>query len=312
MFGGSKKPPYLCVNKTKKKQNFKQKQKQNKMKKTATTTEQTATFAAPKRSDLLHLQFAQIVIDPNYNTRIDYGNMEELMLSVAENGITEAIKVTKVRGEERYILKSGHRRMRAFQMAIEAGKDMSKFLIPARSTTMTELEGDLDLLTSNDGKPLTVLEEAYTLDRLRTRHNMTAEDMRKKTGRSIAHIYNVLTLIDRATDKIRKCITDGLISPTLVIAKLKQHSAKEIETIIETRIHELTTTSGSEVVVEETTKRNKITRSSFENQSEKKYGLTEEQLLDLFNIAQSTSADTTEEDKIERISDFLTALGKKK
>ena len=45
MFGGSRKAYILCQQ-NKEKQNFKQ--KQNKMKKTATTTEQTATFAALK------------------------------------------------------------------------------------------------------------------------------------------------------------------------------------------------------------------------------------------------------------------------
>jgi hypothetical protein len=65
-----------------------------------------------------------IIADEKVNPRTDYGDIEELMNSILENGIRNPLKGFK-KGDK-IILKDGHRRMRAVNLALSKGHKIER------------------------------------------------------------------------------------------------------------------------------------------------------------------------------------------
>jgi hypothetical protein len=103
-----------------------------------------------------------IVIDEKLNPREDYGNIDELMASIAENGIRNAVKGFQKDGK--IYLREGFRRMRAVKLAIEKGFQIDRVPMLLEERAMTEQERTLEFLINNDGKPFTMLEQSDRMD----------------------------------------------------------------------------------------------------------------------------------------------------
>ena len=69
------------------------------------------------RTDLMLVDPKNISIEPDFNVRVDMGDIEGLAHSVVSLGVIDAIKGFKVRGEDRYIMTEGHRRLEAVLLA---------------------------------------------------------------------------------------------------------------------------------------------------------------------------------------------------
>lgn len=177
-----------------------------------------------------------IVADEKGNPRLDYGDIEELMLSIIENGIRNPLKGYEKDGK--IILKDGHRRMRAVNLALEKGKKIEKVPVILEQRPLNEEERTLEYIIYNDGKPLTMLEQAEVIDRL-LKFGWKVTDVVRKTGRARGYIENLI-LLTRTTMKVRHYIKDGKISAHAVIQIMQavkgdaEKAAKDIEEAIKT------------------------------------------------------------------------------
>jgi ParB/RepB/Spo0J family partition protein len=177
-----------------------------------------------------------IVADEKRNPRLDYGDIEELMLSIIENGIRNPLKGYEKDGK--IILKDGHRRMRAVNLALEKGKKIEKVPVILEQRPLNEEERTLEYIIYNDGKPLTMLEQAEVIDRL-LKFGWKVTDVVRKTGRARGYIENLI-LLTRTTMKVRHYIKDGKISAHAVIQIMQavkgdaEKAAKDIEEAIKT------------------------------------------------------------------------------
>ena len=79
-----------------------------------------------------------IIADENVNPRTDYGNIEELMQSIVENGIRNPLKGYKL--GEKIILKDGHRRMRAIKLALSKGHQIERVPVILEQGKLNEEE----------------------------------------------------------------------------------------------------------------------------------------------------------------------------
>ena len=78
----------------------------------------TIEILAEKRKDLFQIDPRCIIVDENFNVRADYGDIESLARSIAENGVMTPLR--GYRGENGEIhLTDGYRRNRAIQYAIK-------------------------------------------------------------------------------------------------------------------------------------------------------------------------------------------------
>ena len=154
-----------------------------------------------------------IVNDENKNPRIEYGDIEELMLSIVENGIRNPLKGYEKDGK--IILKDGHRRMRAVNLALERGKKIERVPVIVEKRAMNDEERTLEYIIYNDGKPLTMMEQAEVIRRLMN-FGWKVTDVVKKTGKARGYIENLI-LLNQSPMKVQHYIQEGKISAHTVI-----------------------------------------------------------------------------------------------
>jgi ParB/RepB/Spo0J family partition protein len=173
-----------------------------------------------------------IIHDEKLNPRLDYGNIEELMLSILENGIRNPLKGYEKEGK--IILKDGHRRMRAVKMAIDQGKKIERVPIIIEKRPLNEEERTLEFLIYNEGKPLTMLEQSEVIRRL-LNFGWKTTDVVKKTGKARGYIENLISLT-AAPVKVLHYVREEKISAHAVIqimAAMKGNAEKVIKEVEE-------------------------------------------------------------------------------
>lgn len=74
-----------------------------------------------KKTDILSVDPRIIDVEDGFNVRQDMGDIEGLAHSIGQFGLQVPLKVVKVRGEERYRLIDGHRRLKAINLALTLG-----------------------------------------------------------------------------------------------------------------------------------------------------------------------------------------------
>lgn len=185
----------------------------------------------PTRRDMFFVGFEFLRIVEGFNVRYDYGDLEELANSIAENGVKVPLRGYK--DKDLYYITDGHRRYRALKLLQERGIEVNApFVVETKD--YNDEKRTLDLLLTNDGKKLTLLEEADVYTRL---HNFgwSQSEIARKTGKSLTHISNCFLLMSAST-KLLRMIREGKVSATVVIDNLKEVSSKELEDSIDEAI----------------------------------------------------------------------------
>lgn len=188
-----------------------------------------------KKKNYVMVPVKLIVIDEKFNPREDYGNIQELMLSIAENGIRNAVKGFQQDGK--IYLREGFRRMRAVKLAIEKGFQIDRVPMLLEERAMTEEERTLEFLINNDGKPFTMLEQSEVIRRL-LNFEWKVTDIVKKTGKARGYIENLIDLT-KAPMKVQNLIKEDKISAHAVIQIIAatkgdaEKVIKEVETAMQ-------------------------------------------------------------------------------
>jgi ParB/RepB/Spo0J family partition protein len=191
---------------------------------------------------MFKVPFEMIICEPTKNCRIDYGDIEELALSILENGQRNPIRATRVGGNSeetlRYILRDGFRRYCAVQYIRDVlKKDFPEMLVLGTGVKYSESDALYEQIISNQGKPLNMLEEGNAYVALKTNGNKEAA-IAKKVGKSVQHIYNCLTLADLSFE-LKQFIIRGQVKPTLMLELCKQYpDSAELAQIITTRLED--------------------------------------------------------------------------
>lgn len=179
---------------------------------------------------MVFLTQAQLRENPK-NPRKSFGNLAGLADSIKNNGQKIALRV-KPTGDKKgdleiYEIIAGHRRFKAFQ---SLGKEYKTSLIKCEIATekydpksekydpTAEL---FDHITTNDGEPLTVLEQANVFSQLRDTGLIDA-DIARAIGKSQTHVADALLLWDKAPAEMKKKIEEGKISASTVIESYKE------------------------------------------------------------------------------------------
>ena len=78
------------------------------------------------RSDMITIDIRTIDVNWDDNVRRNYNEIDALAESIKLHGLKDPLKVSKVKGEERYILVDGHRRYKAISSLLEQGVPISR------------------------------------------------------------------------------------------------------------------------------------------------------------------------------------------
>lgn len=179
-----------------------------------------------RAGEVFLVPFEQIVIDENINNgRIDLGNLEELANSIEESGLRMPLLVKKERGQDKYVLMQGKRRLKAIEILINRGVEFAGikcFLaLPNYS-----LENSLfDQIVMNDGKPYSNLEQGLVFNQLIDR-GYSLTDIAKKIGKSITHVVNC-SEIASLPKKVQDMVASGSVSGLTAVDLAKVVSSED-------------------------------------------------------------------------------------
>lgn len=171
------------------------------------------------RTDQYNVPFAKLRIKEGFNVREDYGNIDELAASIAENGVITPLRGWKEKegDTEVYYIHDGHRRYTACKQLYEKG--MTDLKVPF-SLLNKKISNDetktLEMLITAEGKPLTALEQSVAIERLIKIHKSTPAMIAKKWGKSSTYVSRLQFLIG-AEQQLKALIKAGIISATLAM-----------------------------------------------------------------------------------------------
>lgn len=156
-----------------------------------------------------------------FNTRTDFGDLAGLAKSIrtlaeqhgSKAGVQQPIRVRKAK-DGTYKLTNGERRWRACS---KLEKDGFEIFIPA----IVEPAGYdikrrlMDLLVTNDGKPLTMLEQAKAMGRLRD-SGVDPKEIAAQAGLSITHVKTCFSLLNLCPELV-KAVESNEMTATLAV-----------------------------------------------------------------------------------------------
>lgn len=185
-----------------------------------------------KRTDIFLVDPRNIVVKENFNVRKDLGDIELLMNSIVETGLQVPLKAIKVRGEDKYELVDGHRRMAAINMALKNGHDI-KFI------EVTPFKGNDEdkvfsmIITGTGQKTLNDIEMSDAIKRL-TNFGYKPEEIANKIGKSVPQVYNYIRVAS-LPKMIKNNIEENKISSSLVLQIIREEKNmdKQLEMVSE-------------------------------------------------------------------------------
>jgi len=181
-----------------------------------------------KKEELLHVDPRKILVEDNWNPRIDFGDMEEIKTSIKTGGVYRPIHVRR-NAKKQLVLVDGARRLRAVLSLIEEGhKGFTSIPAIEDSPNTSEVEAMMHTLIANEGKPFTPLEEAVAFKRL-SEMGMSEEELMAATGKSVTTIRTRLALID-AAPALKKGLEEGTVTVSLVNRIVRTSKDKDVQT----------------------------------------------------------------------------------
>ena len=192
---------------------------------------------AERRSDLVHLHLDRFVIVEGFNVRqrFDTPEDEALYHYVVQGG--ELPPTIGRRVGDTVHLTDGHRRLLACRRARdehgerdEAGNLQPWMTLPflPEAKGATEADRIVRMVAANNGKPLTMLEQAHAYHRYRQQvaptdpAAATNEAMARRFGCSHTHIGDCKVLIEGASPALRHALDEGEIPATLAVTLIRR------------------------------------------------------------------------------------------
>jgi len=161
------------------------------------------------RSNIFKIDPRQIVIKEGWNQRTDFGDLDELAKSIAENGVLNPVHFIKNDAGEIEIV-DGERRLKATLLAIKNGADIQAIPGFPVDKKKSEIDRLFIQLIANDGKRFNPVEEAGIYQRFIV-WGLSVKDIADKTGRSLQHVYKRLEL-NAASPEVKKALADKKIT----------------------------------------------------------------------------------------------------
>ena len=158
------------------------------------------------KTDLFKIDPRNIEVVENFNSRIDFGDIQELAEQIAKDGVLNPIHVKRISGTDKFTLVDGERRYRAVMYNLEHGLPVT--MIPAIVVPQSTSEEDLlrMQLQCNEGKNFSDYEYAVHLKKLRD-HGMSNQQIADLLGKKVSRIswyFRFLNLDERVRDLMKE------------------------------------------------------------------------------------------------------------
>jgi ParB/RepB/Spo0J family partition protein len=169
---------------------------------------------------LKKIPFSQLEIEPDFNKRLNLGDIDELSQDIAHNGVVMPLRVEPhPKHKDRYFVREGHRRFYALEKLVGKGKDVGK--VPCIIKKDTPEQNYLKMLSGNSGLPFSSLERGLVYLELK-KFGYEVKDIQEKFGiESPARIYDDIKLAD-SPKRLHVRIANGQISHVVALQILRE------------------------------------------------------------------------------------------
>jgi ParB family chromosome partitioning protein len=191
------------------------------------------------KKDIYQIDPRNIVVQEGFNSRVDFGDIDELASQIREQGVLNPITVipfTTEDGAEKYRLVDGERRYRATMKLIESGFEIPRIpaLFQPKSTSKEDMF--IQQLMRNEGKPFSEYEYGIAFQKFQ-KFGYSNADIAKKLGVKQWKVDCFLAHLNR-DEKVQELMKDGRITGVDVrhiyqAAKNEQAAVKEILKLVD-------------------------------------------------------------------------------
>lgn len=183
-----------------------------------------------KRADAVKVAFSALHVEPGFNLRIEddefQASIETLAQFILDGGMVPPLEV-RPRAEGGMFIVDGHRRHRAYGLAIERGAPIE--WIEVRLFTGNDADRVARIMTSAEGRPLSPLETSRGYKRLAA-FGLTADDIARRVGKTRAHVEQLL-LLANANQDVQNLVAAGGVSAALAVQTVRQHGEQAGEVL---------------------------------------------------------------------------------
>ena len=182
-------------------------------------------FYKTTKTDLFKIDPRSIKVVEGFNSRTDFGDIDELAKQIAEQGVLNPISVRK--GEnDTYELVDGERRYRAVMRLIEQGVEIARVpaIILPKSITKEQLL--LQQIMRNEGKPFEEYEYGVAYKKLMDVNGLTIDEIANTVGKKRWHVDVCLSHLNR-DEKVQELLKTNKISGAQVRLIYQAHHNEE-------------------------------------------------------------------------------------
>ena len=177
-----------------------------------------------KMENILQLEPGDLVEREGWNVRLEndpenIAHIGQLAESIFNVGVLEPLTAyrdgTDAEGAARYIVTNGHCRLAAVRQAIARGAPIRSVPVRLEPKSASEADHTFSMVARNTGKNLSQLELGFACKRL-IAFGWSDTDLAAKSGYSLQHIRNVLTLA-AAPKPVTDLVETGQVSASLAV-----------------------------------------------------------------------------------------------
>ena len=177
-----------------------------------------------KMENILQLDPVELVELEGWNVRLEndpdnIAHIGQLAESIFNVGVLEPLTAyregTDKEGAARYVVTNGHCRLAAVRQAIARGAPIKSVPVRLEPKTASEADHTFSMVARNTGKNLSQLELGFACKRL-LGFGWSDADLAAKSGYSLQHIRNVLTLAG-AGKAVTDLVETGQVSASLAV-----------------------------------------------------------------------------------------------
>lgn len=176
-----------------------------------------------------------IVVKDGFNSRSDFGDLDELAAQIREQGLLNPITVKPIKnvdGSEVYQLVDGERRYRAIMRLIDEGMELYRVKAEILSASVSEEEMLIQQALRNEGKNFNQYEWGVLTRKLMDRCGLTLTEAATKLGKNpgaLSRYMGYLEMIPEISERIR----DGKVTGSDITRLMRAHKNNQQDVLKE-------------------------------------------------------------------------------
>ena len=181
------------------------------------------------KADIFKIDPKNIVVPSGFNSRCNFGDIDELARQIKEQGVLNPISVqpfTDEDGNEMYKLIDGERRYRAVMKLLGEGVEIARVPALFLSKSLSEEELLIQQALRNEGKNFNEYEWGKLALKLRDTCGLTTSEISKKLGKNPGQVTYWFQLMEMKPE-LQELVRDGVITASDVRKILQANGKNE-------------------------------------------------------------------------------------